>query len=127
MEIGRGDGEIHPYPYLVDFQNPIPHWTKEESTEIVLITGPERSLLIPNIFKDFLSFFLRQVSKRYVSKEVANTIHEKAKPFIDWLKTAEEESSEEEEDEVEVVYSTKPAPAQEEAKPEEDDINIDDI
>jgi len=51
----------------------------------------------------------QKVSKKYVSKEVAQEIHDKAKPFIKWLQEAEEEesSSEEEDDEedVEVVYS----------------------
>lgn len=39
-----------------------------------------------------------QVSKKYVSKEVAQEIHEKAKPFIKWLQEAEEEESSGEED-----------------------------
>lgn len=47
-----------------------------------------------------------QVSKKYVSKELAKEIHAKAAPFVKWLKEAEEESEgsdegeeEEEEDE----------------------------
>lgn len=51
----------------------------------------------------------QKVSKKYVSKEIAQEIHEKAKPFIKWLQEAEEEesSSDEDDDEeaVEVVYS----------------------
>ncbi|GFS89920.1 eukaryotic translation initiation factor 5 [Nephila pilipes] len=51
----------------------------------------------------------QKVSKKYVSKDVAQEIHDKAKPFIKWLQEAEEEESseedEEEEEEVEVVYS----------------------
>lgn len=45
--------------------------------------------------------FLLQVSKKYVSKELAKEIHAKAAPFVKWLKEAEEESegSEEEEEE----------------------------
>ena len=51
---------------------------------------------------------LSQVSKKHVKKETSREIHEKAIPFVDWLRTAEEETSdEEEEDEVEVVYSEK--------------------
>lgn len=50
----------------------------------------------------------QKVSKKYVAKEVATEIHEKAKPFIIWLKEAEEEDSSEEEDdedsEVEIEY-----------------------
>lgn len=46
-----------------------------------------------------------QVSKKYVSKELAKEIHAKAAPFVKWLKEAEEESegSEEEEEEDENV------------------------
>lgn len=51
-----------------------------------------------------------KVSKKYVSKEHATKLHEKAAPFIAWLKEAEEESSEEdddeEEDEVEVTFGS---------------------
>lgn len=51
----------------------------------------------------------QKVSKKYVSKEVATEIHEKAKPFIQWLKEAEEEDSSDEEDdedsEVEIEYN----------------------
>jgi len=77
-----------------------------------------------------------KVSKKYVSKDVAKEIHEKASPFIKWLSEAEEESSEEEEDEVEIVYDEKapvglvPAKAAEPetaAAEEEDDFDIDAI
>jgi len=81
-----------------------------------------------------------KVSKKYVKKEVSEKIHAKAKPFIDWLKTADEESEEDDEDEgVEVVYTnrTEEAVLKEEAMKskaavtqnddEEDDLDIDDI
>ncbi len=45
--------------------------------------------------------FLHQVSKKYVSKELAKEIHAKAAPFVKWLKEAEEESEGSEEEEVE--------------------------
>lgn len=54
-----------------------------------------------------------QVSKKYVSKELAKEIHAKAAPFVKWLKEAEEESegSEEEEEEddenVEVQFKSR--------------------
>lgn len=38
------------------------------------------------------------MSKKYVPKEVAVQIHEKAKPFIEWLQQAEEEESDDEDD-----------------------------
>lgn len=51
----------------------------------------------------WLTVFVNQVSKKYVSKELAKEIHAKAAPFLKWLKEAEEESegSEEEEEEEE--------------------------
>jgi len=80
-----------------------------------------------------------KVSKKYVKKEISDKIHQKAKPFLDWLKEAEEESDEEDDD-VEIVYTnrTEEAILKEEARktaaltaePEADggdDIDIDDI
>ncbi len=41
-----------------------------------------------------------------MKKEASKQIHEKAAPFVTWLREAEEETSEEEDgDEVDVVYS----------------------
>lgn len=82
----------------------------------------------------------KKVSKKYVDKKISTEIHEKAGPFINWLKEAEEDDSEEDdEDHVEVVYSNfekvgqqevpkpaKAAPPQEE-EDEDDDLDIDDI
>lgn len=107
---------------------------------------------IPHILKTFYDTDIleeevlidwdKKVSKKYVSKEIAQEIHEKAKPFIKWLQEAEEEeSSSEEEEAVEVVYSDRhistkiqevkedPKPVSTTAKVEnsEDDIDIDDI
>lgn len=85
----------------------------------------------------------QKVSKKYVSKEIATQIHEKATPFIKWLQEAEEEESSEEEDdsEVEIEYddrakadslrkeAAKPEVKKKAADDEEDgdDLNIDDI
>lgn len=87
----------------------------------------------------------QKVSKKYVSKEVAAQIHEKANPFVKWLQEAEEEESSEEEDdsEVEIEYddrakadSLRKEPTKPEVKKavkpsveeeEGDDLNIDDI
>ena len=52
-------------------------------------------------FKCVLYVFV-QVSKKYVSKPIAQEIHDKAAPFIVWLQEAEEEESSDDEDEVEV-------------------------
>ena len=47
----------------------------------------------------------KKVSKKYVSKALSEKIHEKVKPFLTWLKEAEEDSSDEESDgEVELEF-----------------------
>jgi len=80
-----------------------------------------------------------KVSKKYVPKDVSEKIHAKAKPFIDWLKTAEEDSSDDDDDDVEVVYSNRSEAAilkEEQMKEalnnkppvdDDDDLDIDDI
>lgn len=83
----------------------------------------------------------QKISKKYVSKEIATEIHEKAKPFIQWLQEAEEEESDDEDDEdseLEIEYDDrarhsiitkepiKPASKQN-ADDEGDEIDIDDI
>ncbi|XP_025602425.1 eukaryotic translation initiation factor 5 [Athalia rosae] len=47
-----------------------------------------------------------KVSKKYVSKDLAQEIHDKAAPFLTWLKEAEEEDSDsqEEDDDLEIEY-----------------------
>lgn len=51
----------------------------------------------------------KKVSKKYVSKETATEIHERAQPFLKWLQEAEvEETTEEEEDsDIEIEYDEK--------------------
>ncbi|KAF7265390.1 eukaryotic translation initiation factor 5 [Rhynchophorus ferrugineus] len=84
-----------------------------------------------------------KVSKKYVSKDVSQEIHDKAAPFIKWLKEADEESSDSEEesdDDVEIEYDDraqvtplKPAPVVTPRKPAveeddgEEDVDIDAI
>ncbi|XP_067680863.1 eukaryotic translation initiation factor 5-like [Haliotis asinina] len=83
--------------------------------------------------EEVLLDWAKKVSKKYVSKQVAAEIHEKAAPFITWLQEAEEETEDEDDDDenLEVVYSTTERVGQQEMpKPEtaeEDDFNIDDI
>ncbi|CAO1436198.1 unnamed protein product [Diamesa serratosioi] len=80
-----------------------------------------------------------KVSKKYVSKEIAQQIHDKAKPFIKWLQEAEEEESDEDSEDVEIEYDdrakidslkSKPVAPIVAKKSEEDDgeeLDIDDI
>ena len=82
------------------------------------------------------------MSKKYVDKKTSEQIRAKAKPFLDWLKTADEEDSDEEG--LEVVYTNrteeavlkeeamKKKEAEKAAQPadennDDDDIDIDDI
>lgn len=85
----------------------------------------------------------QKVSKKYVSKEIATQIHEKATPFIKWLQEAEEEESSEDEDDsdLEIEYDDRAKadslrkgavkPETKKTKPideeDGDDLNIDDI
>jgi translation initiation factor 5 len=49
----------------------------------------------------------RRASKKYVSKDLSEEMHAKAKPFLDWLENAEESSDEEDSDDesdVEIAY-----------------------
>lgn len=80
-----------------------------------------------------------KVSKKYVSKEIAQQIHDKAKPFIKWLQEAEEEESDEDSEDVEIEYDdrakidslkSKPVAPIVAKKSEDDDgeeLDIDDI
>lgn len=108
---------------------------------------------VPHIFKqlydcdimdeEVLLEWGKKVSKKYVSKQLSQEIHDKAAPFIKWLEEAEEEeeSSEDDDDGVEVAFSTsgkvgaqpvepespKAEPAENGADDEDDDIDIDAI
>lgn len=84
-----------------------------------------------------------KVSRRYVSKDLCQEIHDKAAPFLTWLKEAEEEDSEseEEDDDLEIEYDDRakqslkpqqPPPAQKPSavnqdSDDEDDFDIDAI
>jgi len=124
-----------------------------------IIEKYEATLLprVPLIFKEFfeedvleeevLLEWAKKVSKKYVSKNLAQKIHDKAAPFITWLKEAEEESEEESEDDIDVDFdsrahiskiketSTEPEKKEvpvadtkeEEDGDDEDDVDIDNI
>ncbi|XP_046382763.1 eukaryotic translation initiation factor 5 [Ischnura elegans] len=108
---------------------------------------------VPLIFKLFYDLdildekvileWATKVSKKYVWRELSQEIHNKAEPFIKWLREAEEEESdseEEEDDDVEIQYDdrAKASPLKEQPKkvqpaaPKvvddgEDDLDIDAI
>ncbi|KAK7103689.1 eukaryotic translation initiation factor 5-like [Littorina saxatilis] len=100
---------------------------------------------VPHILKAFYDMdildeevileWAKKISKKYVTKEIAQQMREKAKPFIDWLEQAsEEEEDDDDEEEGEVVYSTsgqvgeQPIETpQQNGNDDDDDINIDDI
>jgi translation initiation factor 5 len=126
------------------------------------VESQEAALLnkVPHIFKilfeedvleeEVILEWAKKVSKKYVSKDVAQKIHDKAAPFIKWLKEAEEESDESSEGEIEVDFDTRAhvsrlketsaEPAKKDTTPElqekseekseeddEDDVDIDNI
>ncbi|KAJ8970235.1 hypothetical protein NQ317_015675 [Molorchus minor] len=83
-----------------------------------------------------------KISKKYVSKDVSQEIHDKAAPFIKWLKeadTEESESEEESDDDVEIEYNdraqiqlkatpqVKPRQPEPEDEDGENDVDIDAI
>lgn len=78
-----------------------------------------------------------KVSKKYVSKEISQEIHDKAAPFTKWLKEADEESSESEEDEdddVEIEYNDraqvtplKPATVAAPKTPKQEEEGVEDV
>ena len=111
---------------------------------------------MPHIFKELFEEdvleeevileWAKKVSKKNVSKELAQKIHDKAAPFIKWLQEAEEETSESDLDDPIIEYddradrselkevSLKPATndvnkkvKKEEASNDEDYIDIDAI
>merc|ERR1719192_1054761 len=125
------------------------------------VESQEAALLnrVPHIFKilfeedileeEVILEWAKKVSKKHVSKDVAQKIHDKAAPFIKWLKEAEEES-ESSEGEVEVdfdsrahvsrIKETSAEPAKKDPSPElqerseekseedeDDDVDIDNI
>ena len=111
-----------------------------------LIGGIEKTIesyeatLLPKVHLIFE--WAKKVSKKNVSKELAQKIHDKAAPFIKWLREAEEETSESDPD-FEIEYDEREKISklkevlnpgdinrnqkEEESNKEEDDIVIDNI
>merc|ERR1719412_1313783 len=109
------------------YANLILRFTLEnQKAQKYLIGGVEKTIKVheaalmnkvPHIFKMFyeedileeevIFEWAKKVSKKYVSKETAQKIHDKAAPFIKWLKEAEEESESSEDDGVEVDFDEK--------------------
>jgi len=99
---------------------------ENQKAQKYLIGGVEKTIKVheavlmnkvPHIFKMFyeedildeevLFEWAKKISKKYVSKETAQKIHDKAAPFIKWLKEAEEESDSEDSDGVEVDFDNR--------------------
>jgi len=137
---------------------------ENQKAQKYLIGGVEKTIKVheailmnkvPHIFKIFyeedvleeevLFEWAKKVSKKYVSKETAQKIHDKAAPFIKWLKEAEEETDSDDSDDIELEFDDRakiskiketsaepvkaPSPeANGEAEDEEDDdVDIDNI
>jgi len=79
-----------------------------ESQSAVLL--PRVPIILKQFFEedileeDCILEWSKKVSKKYVSKDMATKIHEKAAPFITWLKEAEEESEESSDDGLELEF-----------------------
>jgi len=137
---------------------------ENQKAQKYLIGGVEKTIKVheaalmnkvPHIFKMFyeedileeevLFEWAKKVSKKYVSKETAQKIHDKAAPFIKWLREAEEESDSEDSDGVEVDFDNRahiskiketsvepvkavtPEAEDNKGDDEEDDVDIDNI
>merc|ERR1719347_1442982 len=136
---------------------------ENQKAQKYLIGGVEKTIKVheaalmnkvPHIFKMFyeedileeevLFEWAKKVSKKYVSKETAQKIHDEAAPFIKWLKEAEEESDSDDSDDIELEFddrakiskiketSAEPAKAatpevEDKGDDEEDDVDIDNI
>jgi len=57
--------------------------------------------------EDVILEWSKKVSKKYVCKELAQKVHDKAAPFITWLKEAEEESDDSSEEDIELEFDEK--------------------
>merc|ERR1711988_21707 len=146
------------------YKNLILRFTHEnQKAQKYLLGGVEKTIevheaalmnKVPHILKFFYEedvideevFFewAKKVSKKYVSKETAAKIHEKAQPFIKWLKEAEEESESDDEDDIELTFDEKAhiskikeekepekeetsEKSKDESEEEDDDVDIDNI
>jgi len=158
------DDKIMKEKQIKKYRNVFLRFTNEnQKAQKYLIGGIEKTIethqaaLFPKVAHIFKEFFeedmleeevvlewAKKVSKKNVPKEVAQKIHEKAAPFIQWLKEAEEESDEESEDDIDVNFDSRAhiskiketsaepdkkesSPAEEDENEDDDDLDIDNI
>jgi len=151
------DDKIMKEKQIKKYRNVFLRFTNEnQKAQKYLIGGIEKTIethqaaLFPKVAHIFKEFFeedmleeevvlewAKKVSKKNVPKEVAQKIHEKAAPFIQWLKEAEEESDEESEDDIDVnfdsrahiskIKETSAEPDEKESAPADEDENEDDV
>lgn len=158
------DDKIMKEKQIKKYRNLLLRFTNDnQKAQKYLIGGLEKTIetyqaillpRVPHIFKEFfeedmldeevLLEWAKKVSKKYVSKDVAQKIHDKAAPFIQWLKEAEEESEDESEDDIDVDFDSRahiskiketsaepdkkdstPEDKKEEEKEDEDDDEVD--
>jgi len=158
------DDKIMKEKQIKKYRNLLLRFTNDnQKAQKYLIGGLEKTIetyqaillpRVPHIFKEFfeedmldeevLLEWAKKVSKKYVSKDVAQKIHDKAAPFIQWLKEAEEESEDESEDDIDVDFDSRahiskiketsaepdkkdstPEDKKEEEKEDEDDDDVD--
>lgn len=119
-----------------------------ESHEAVLL--PKVPIILKEMYEEDIIEeevtldWAKKVSKKYVSKEMAAKIHEKATPFVKWLKEAEEETESEEGSDIDLEFDEKAKistiketsaepekipvkTAEKKVEEEDDDLDIDDI
>ena len=84
--------------------------------------------------EDAFMKWAKKPSKKNVGSELAMEIHAKAKPFIDWLATAEEESSDDdgteftnEPETTTTATATGSTGADEDENEDEEDVDLDDL
>jgi translation initiation factor 5 len=76
-----------------------------EATLLPKVAHIFKELFEEDVLEEEVIFeWAKKVSKKNVSKELAQKIHDKAAPFVKWLQEAEEETSDDDSDGVEIEY-----------------------